>query len=502
MVIASTFGRSGLVDAYRSSYLLINFGNQLFAAFLLPHLVVPVMSRYRECGKEEDAWRIALGCGNVVGLLGLALAVLTWTNPDAVANMLAPGLADVSRGDLLLLLRACALAFAVTLWSGVIAGILQVYRSFSLPSSTLMLANALVLCSIAFIGRRAGAKAIAGGITAGFASMLIIYLVALGKTAHRARVSISRSLLDWRYRETFRVIAGALPLLTIVAFSIAGGVIVNRNLSLLGAGTVAQFGYGIKLLILPGFVPTALATVLFPSLAAAHVRDGGERFTQLSSRAIKMTLLVSSAISAWLFCLKEPLIRLLFGRGAMDGAALKQVALLYGILLLQSPPAALNALLLKISFARGETRIAAALAALSGVLFFSCFGLFTITYQDIGAAAAYSGINTVVPALYLAYQIKRIHVIKVRDLSRFVVSTAILCAALMVGSRFTAHLFGDPSEQGVLMSIATLAISGTAGLAIAWVVARLLGMQEAKDLERYFMWRFRVPGARQLPQRP
>src|SRR5207302_3121896 len=92
--------------------------------------------------------------------------------------------------------------------------------------------------------------------------------------------------------------------------------------SLLPSGAVAYLYYAERLNQLPlGAVGIAVGTAILPALSR-HVRAGEEAAAQeTQNRGIELALLLTLPAAVALFVIAEPILTVLFQRGAFDAAA-------------------------------------------------------------------------------------------------------------------------------------------------------------------------------------
>jgi peptidoglycan biosynthesis protein MviN/MurJ (putative lipid II flippase) len=175
MVLAWRYGASGAMDAFRIASLMVVLGNQLFFGYLLPHVVVPLFSEYRAKGIEYEGWRLAFSLASILSLLSLIFISWVWSDPEALVGLLGPGLEVPGREDASLLIRSISLAFLLMVWSGVVSGILYVYRVFWLSAVAQLLPNLFVILAVLVMGGEFGIGALALGILLGYTAMLGLF---------------------------------------------------------------------------------------------------------------------------------------------------------------------------------------------------------------------------------------------------------------------------------------------------------------------------------------
>lgn len=336
MALAWRFGASATVDAFRTSALLILFGQQIFVFQVLPNVMVPLFAAYRAQRAEREAWEAGISLANLLVIPTAGLSALLFLRPDLVVHLLGPGLDGDAERTAVFFARWFALTFVPLVWSGMIAGVLYAYEIFWLPAASQLLGNVVLVSAIVLSGPDWGPRSLVVGVlAAAFVTwaLFIARLVALmRRVAVRPTVWISA-----RHPGVRRALRLALPLAGVVLIGLCNTAIINRVLSRLGVGTLATFWYAWKMGQMASLLPAALATVLFPRFAASwHSAREGE-FRDTCTNALRMAVFLALPATCILFALRAHIVTLLFQRGSFAAEAGGTVARLFGLLLVAVP---------------------------------------------------------------------------------------------------------------------------------------------------------------------
>ncbi len=491
MVLAWRYGASGAMDAFRIASLVVVLGNQLFFGYLLPNLVIPLFSEYRAKGMEYEGWRLAFSIAVILCLISFIFVLWVWIYPNALVGLLGPGLAARDRDDTSLLMRYFSMALLLMVWSGVISGILYVYRVFWLSAVAQLLPNLFVILAVFVTGSELGIGALALGLMLGYAAMLGLFVYALIRIARGMNI---RLLLCMRLGpldgllETLRL---SLPLMVTILIGQWGIIIINRALSEMPSGTLAEFGYAWKLLSLINLLPVALATVIFPAFADAHATNNSIEFSRLAMRAFRMTLFLTLPLAGTLIVERLPIVTLLFGRGGMSMASVAETSELFGILLLCAPAGALSATLCKIAFSMGDTKLPTVTAFISTFAISWCIP-FAAEVGSVNLVAwAYVVITWLSTLLILGYQIFRYRIMSFEEVMRYFGSLILLCIGVAVPAIAIRHLFElyIPITLGIALVEALLI--GWIFIFLGYIISIKLGINESAEIHSYFKWQLK-----------
>jgi putative peptidoglycan lipid II flippase len=180
---------------------------------------------------------------------------------------------------------------------------------------------------------------------------------------------------------------------------IAGGmaqitIVIGTIIATLQDHVVSWFYYADRIFQLPlGVIGVAIGVVLLPDLSHKLRAGDREAVTQSENRALQVALLLTVPAATALYIAAEPIIQVLFQRGAFAAADTQATAAMLSVLALGLPAYVLVKVLHPSFFAREDTKtpmIFAGIAlAVNAVLSFALF--FAIGPVGIALAATLSG---------------------------------------------------------------------------------------------------------------
>jgi putative peptidoglycan lipid II flippase len=317
MVAAYYFGAGGLINSFTVAAQIPNLVRALVADAALSSAFVPVFSELLEKGERRRAWRVAsslfwlmlLGLGALTALFMLVAPVLIRpfhpVDPD-----LAIGLARV-------LFPIVALLGV----SGIVVGILNSYDEFSIPALAPVAWNVAIIVGLVIGVPRtdttsAGLYVYAGSILVGTVIQVLLPVPWLrGKDDHL------RVLIDWRDPAVWRTLKLMLPVTLglglINVNALVDTFFASRLIDPALAPTAIDKAF--RVYMLPqGVFSVAVATVLFPSLARAAARGDTPEFRRTVSLGLRQIAFLLVPASVVVAVLAEPIVRLLYQRGAFS----------------------------------------------------------------------------------------------------------------------------------------------------------------------------------------
>ncbi len=317
IVAANYFGARGSINAFTVAFQLPNLVRALVADAAVSSAFVPVFSELLEKGEKARAWRVA---STVFWLFLLVVGGLTAVFMLA-APLFMPLLTD-AYDDLTVTLSQILFPVVVLVGLfGIFTGILNSYGQFTVPAITPVFWNLAIILGLVLGVPRADTEdgklyVYAGSIVIATVIQLLLPLPWVRGLDGRLRLAID--LRDPAVKQVFKLMLPVVLGLGLINVNAVIGMIVASKLI---DPTIAPnaIDKAFRIYMLPqGMFSVAVATVLYPSLARLATRGDmrGFRNTVTSGLGQINFLLLPAAVVS--IVLAEPIIRLVYERGAFD----------------------------------------------------------------------------------------------------------------------------------------------------------------------------------------
>ncbi|NJN99396.1 MAG: murein biosynthesis integral membrane protein MurJ [Anaerolineales bacterium] len=318
VVIARQFGASAEMDAYLAAFRLPDFLFYVVAGGALGSAFIPIFTGYLAREDNPGAWRLASAVINWValfltGLGGLAAVFAPW-----IVHYFFADFAPAQQTLTIELMRWMLISTVIFGVSGVVMGILNAHQHFFLPALAPVIYNLAIILGAWLLGPIWGVRGLAAGVVVGAASHLLVQLPGL-LSGERLRY---QPVLAWRdpsLREVARLMGPRVLGLAAVQLNFVVNAVLAAGLT---AGSLTALNYGWIIMLLPqGIIAQAVATALFPTLAALAATEQWAELRRIFALTLRSLLFLTLPAAAGLVVLSEPLVRLLLERGKFDSAA-------------------------------------------------------------------------------------------------------------------------------------------------------------------------------------
>jgi len=326
MAIAHQFGATVATDAY---LVALTIPSLLFIVFAqaLATVVVPVFTEYKSRGETREAWRVALNVANLLVVVLVAVTAAGILAAPVLVRLIAPGFEPAAAELAVVLTR---IMFPLLVFSGLATlfnGFLNANNVFGIPAFSGTVNNLVIIAGALTLGSLYGIHGLAYGTVLGMAAAGLIQVPSLYRAGFRFRPGF-----DWRHPGVRKVFGLMLPITAGIAISQLY-VLIDRVLaSFLAEGSIAALNFGNRLIQLPvSLFVLALSTAVFPTLTTWAAEGKRLEVRETLERGLRMVVLTTVPAAAGLIVLRQPVVQLLFERGAFDerATAMTAAALLF-----------------------------------------------------------------------------------------------------------------------------------------------------------------------------
>lgn len=325
IIVARAFGASPELDAFFAANRVSETLFLLVAGGALGSAFIPAFTGLLARDERESAWRLASSIGNAVTLaLSLLAVILAVFAPQVVRYALAPGFSE--RPELFALtvslLRVQLLSAVFFGIGGLIVGILNAHQVFLVPALTPALYQLGIIFGAVALAPSMGIHGLAWGVVLGAILYLMVQLPSLFR--QRGPYAAALGLSDPHVRRVILLMGPRLLGVAVVQLNFW----VNTWLaSRMPAGSVSGIYYGFSLMLMAqAAIAQSVAIAAMPTFSAQHALGKLDEMRASIAASLRAVILLALPASAGLILLREPLIALLYQRGAFDQQDVQIVA--------------------------------------------------------------------------------------------------------------------------------------------------------------------------------
>lgn len=311
--IGAAFGAGAKLDAFVAAQRVPETLFVLVAGGALGSAFIPVLASFRAQGDEAGARRLAdavlTWLGLVSGLLALGAAVFAG---PIVRLTLLRGADPATQALAVELMRIMLLTVIIFAISGLLMGLLNAHQHFLSPALAPSAYNLGLIFGALVLARGGNVRGLAWGAVLGAGLHLAVQVPALRRIGFRFR-----PLLSWR-------VPGLGEVLRLMGPRVLGLGIVQVNFwvntalaSGMLAGSVTALNNAFVLMFtVIGVLGQSIGTAVFPTLSTLSAQQDTAELRRTLARALSSVLFLSIPAGIGLAVVSEPLVALIYQRGA------------------------------------------------------------------------------------------------------------------------------------------------------------------------------------------
>lgn len=520
-VFAAFFGAGFLRDAFIVAFRIPNLLRDLFAEGALSVAFVKVFTDYQVNVSEKEAWRLAALVFNTLAVVLSGIVVLGMIFSPWLVYFIAPDFSP-EKAELATWLTQVMFAFILFVsLSAVAMGVLNTKGNFAIPASASTAFNIVSIVSgviLAYwlsggswetgkpgdpIPPMSGQWAITGmaiGTLLGGLAQFAIQLPSLYKVGFRFKPLIS--FTDKGVRRVMRLVGPAVIATSAVQIKVLVDSIIVSGVE----GGMSWLGYAFRLMQFPiGVFGVAIGVAALPTLARLGSENKIEKFRATLANSIGLVFLLTIPSACGLIVLGEPIIRLIYERGAFSALDTNMSALALAAYSLGLAGYAAIKVLSPSFFALEDAKTPMYVSVASIVVhvflsytlfkYFSTLGVSELRpngYGHVGVALATSTVATVnffALIILMRRKIERIQARKIiTSFVKIAISAAIMSAVCYFSYQYLTNYFDE--KRFVIKLIETFIPIGIGGI-IFLICAKLLGVSELNQLIDIFKKKFK-----------
>lgn len=486
VILAAVIGAGPIADAFFLAFRLPTIIGALFANGSFNNAFVPVFSGLRANHGREDAITFFEHVSSFTVIFVLPLVVVMQIAMPWIIHVVAPGFAEEGE-RYRLAVDYCRIAMPYLCffsWFVIACGVLNSFDRFAAAAYAPTLLNLSLIGALFLVVPFTGAPGhvLSWAFMASGLAQAVWIFFAYRRLGLRFRIRLPR--LTPAVRRLMRL----LPSVGAQSALAQAHILVDMLLaSLLFTGAVSYLYYAERILLLPrvaivGATATALLPLLSRKIHGGHLSEGVESL----NRALEYTLLLTLPATAALITIAEPIMTVLFERGAFTnadalGSAAAVAAFAIGL------PGFTIGLLAKQMFFAHEDMVTPLKISVVGTISHIVFALILVgPLAHVGIALAMAIASTVGMTLTMIVLHRRGQIwldaqLRQRAPRILIASLGMAGVLWVMNNALAAHLAG-----GLIERFASLAVLIAVGGGAYLVLVQLLGGASVKELIRLF----------------
>ena len=317
ILVANAFGTQAEMEAFNAANRVSETLFTLVAGGALSSAFIPMFAGLLALEQRGKAWKLASAVSNLVLISltsGAALAALF--APQITRYLLAPGFAgdpfkEQLTIDLLRLMLPSTVIFGL---SGLVMGVLNSHRRFLIPALTPAMYQLGMIFGVLVLAPKMGIYGLAWGVVLGAGLHLGLQLPALARLGGHYEFILGLRIAE--VREVIRLMISRLLGVAVVQLNFW---INTRLASQMVEGSVTGIVIAFSLMLMPqAAIAQSIAIAAMPMFSAQVALGKLQEMRTSLAASLRGALMLSLPAAVGLILLREPLVTMLYQRGAFD----------------------------------------------------------------------------------------------------------------------------------------------------------------------------------------
>ncbi len=485
ILIARYLGSTVIADAFFVAFRIPNFFRRVLAEGAYSAALIPVFSGVVLNPKDErEASDFVENTTSMLLIATVVLTILFFFGMPYIIQVLAPGFTDNKEAYEL------AVYFGKIIFPYIIfislaahfASINNVHERFAAGAFAPAILNISFILSLFFLTpfvTTAGHALSYGVLIGGVLQFLYLYRSVLNFYRPRIRIPV----LNEKLKKFFTLFLPGVVGSGVIQLNIVIGTIIA---SFLPVGAISHIYYADRLNQLPlAIFGIALGIVLLPSLSKAIKQSDQKTTNNIQNRSIEFSLLISLPSAIGLFILAEPIIYILFERGAFVQEDTFYTAKVLSYFALGLPAYIIIKVLVSCFFAREDTKTPLYISIVSVIsnVVLSLLLIGSMREMGIAVATAISAwVNALLLYLFLAI---RNHMkfddLLVKNSIKILLSSFLLFIGIYL---LNGQFFPNITDNSVLLNLTLLLLMIFLAIIIYFglvIVLRVLSVNQLRE---------------------
>ncbi len=316
LVLSYYYGASAISDAYLISLtipaVIFSFvGTGLSTGF------IPMFSQIREKHGDEEANKFTSNIVNILLLISTVLVVFGLIFTEPIVKLFASGFKGETLAMAIRFTKLSLIGIYFTGTTYIYSAYLQLNNRFLTPALIGVPYNIIIIVAIAISANRDPLFLILGSVLA-TASQLFILIPSIKRSGYMHKFKIN---LKDEHLKNLMIIA--LPVIVGVSVNQINTLVDRTIASGLVVGGISALNYANRLNgFVQGLIVAPVATVLYPSISKMAANDNLRGLKTAINEAMNSISILIMPITVGAMIFAEPIVKLLFGRGAFDANAI------------------------------------------------------------------------------------------------------------------------------------------------------------------------------------
>lgn len=467
--IAYVYGAGVISDSYLMALNIMTVAFVSLLCVAIQSTYMPIFTSIRTKFGKSKALRFTSNVINIIMIISIGVSVFGWFFTMPIVKLFAMGFEGERLELTIQLTRIILFSVGLVCVTYVLKAYLEIHSYFFITGIMPLPYNIAIITSV-LLSKVFGVGVLAYGTVIAFLLQMVFLIPFCIKKGFKYR-----PIVNFKDKNVKRMALAIMPIL-VGASAYQINSLVDKNLaSTLVTGSMSALNYAYKLnIFVIGLFVASITSVIYPVFAKLGSSGDIKQLKYTYRQSINAVILITMPISVGAFILAEPIIKMLFERGAFDAAATamtSKVLMAYSVGMIAC---GMRDVTVRVFYSLEDTKVPMK-NSIFCVVFNIIFNLSLIRFLKVAGLALASSMSAILAVFFLMFNLrKKIGKFNVKSMIITLIKTGLSALAMAI---VVLKLFGLISPVSEFIA---LAVSISAGALVYGIMVLVLKVDSTK----------------------
>ena len=452
--IAYVYGAGVVSDSYLMALNIMTVAFMSLLCVAIQSTYMPIFTSIEAESGKGKALKFTSNVINIIIIISLGISIFGWFFTKPIVKIFAMGFEGERLALTIQLTRIILFSVGLICVTYVLKAYLEIHSYFFITGIMPLPYNIAIISSV-LLSKVFGVGMLAYGTVLAFLLQMLFLVPYCMKKGFKYKF-----IVNFKDKNVRKMALAIMPIL-VGASAYQINSLVDKNLaSTLVTGSMSALNYAYKLnIFVIGLFVASITSVIYPVFSKLGSNKEIKQLKKTYCQSINAVILITMPIAVGAFILAEPIIRILFERGAFDATATAMTAQVLMCYCVGMTACGMRDITVRVFYSLQDTKVPMR-NSIFCVVFNIIFNLLLIRFLKVSGLALASSLSAILAVLFLMFNLrKKIGRFNIQSIIRTIFKTGASALAMAIVVRIVFGFVSPFNEFiGLFVSIGSGAI--------------------------------------------
>lgn len=401
LAISYVYGAGVISDSYIKA---LNIITVAFISLLCVAIQSTYMPIYTDIQTEEGkakALKFTSNVINIIFVVSLLVSIFGWFFTKPIVKVFAMGFEGERLELTIQLTKILLFSVGLVCVTYILKAYLEIHDYFSITGIMPLPYNLSIIIAV-LLSKKFGVKMLGYGTLFAFLIQMVFLIPFCYKKGFKYKLTI-----NFNDKNIKKMALGIMPILVGASANQINSLVDGNLASFLVTGSMSALNFAYKLnIFVIGLFVASITSVIYPLFSQLGSKKEIKKLKTTFCKSINSVILITMPISVGALILAEPIIKVLFERGAFDSTATSMTAKVLSCYAIGMVASGMRDVIVRMFYALQDTKTPMKNSILC-VGFNVVFNLMLIRYLKVSGLALASSISAILAVCFLLFNLRK-----------------------------------------------------------------------------------------------